>query len=57
MIVQPSPIPQADAYFVDGLSNGVGGICGLDINKSMNTFSLNPTAVTGCLDSSIAVSS
>lgn len=36
-VVQPSLIPQADTYFIDGSSNGIGGINGPDIHQSINT--------------------
>lgn len=36
-VVQPSLIPQADTYFIDGSSNGIGGVNGPDIHQSINT--------------------
>lgn len=36
-ISQASPILQADTYFIDGSSNGVGEIHGPDIRQSINT--------------------
>lgn len=36
-IDQPSPSPQADIYFIDGLSNDLGEIHGRDIHQSINT--------------------
>lgn len=32
-IVQPFPISQADTYFIDSSSNGIGGIHGPDIHQ------------------------
>ena len=57
-IVQPSPIPQAETYFIDGSSNGAEGefMVQIFINLLIPLF-LNPTSGTGCYESSIIISS
>lgn len=35
-LVQTSLIPQADSYFIDASSNGIGGIHGPDIYQPIN---------------------
>lgn len=37
-IVETSPIPQADTYFIDGSSKDTGGTHGPDSHLSINTF-------------------
>lgn len=53
-IVQP-PIPQADAYFIDTSSNGIGGIHSPDSHQFTNTSFPELNRWNWCFDSSVMV--